>query len=411
MEKIRILIASDLPEYRKELTDSLCEEQDFLIIGEAVNGANAVKKAEHLLPDIIVMDMQMPVMDGIEATEKISLSHPTIGIVVVGDTADSQVVKKAMLAGAGDFLFKEGLQDGEMAQAIRRLNVTQKTRVASFDSLKSGDKDSRLRAPQVITLFGAKGGAGKTTMSVNTAVAIARETKRKVVMLDLNLQFGDVASYLNIQPRRTIAEFVQERNKWDSQLLNSYLIPHSSGIKILAAPLRPEDAELVTPDHVEKIITILRESFDYIVIDSPPYISDVLLNALDMSNQIILIMSMDLPAVKNVKLSLNLLDTLHHSGKTKLVINRGGRQFGVDIRDVEKTIDFLAALEIPSDGNVVVNAANKGMPFVLSHPQVPVSKAVQNLAQLIIRDTGYQTDLKQEREKGSKNPIMKKLFR
>lgn len=248
-------------------------------------------------------------------------------------------------------------------------------------------------------------------MSVNTAVAIVRETKRKVVMLDLNLQFGDVASYLNIQPRRTIAEFVQERNKWDSQLLNSYLIPHSSGIKILAAPLRPEDAELVTPDHVEKVITILRESFDYIVIDSPPYISDVLLAALDMSNQIILIMSMDLPAVKNVKLSLNLLDTLHHSGKTKLVINRGGRQFGVDIRDVEKTIDFLAALEIPSDGNVVVNAANKGMPFVLSHPQVPVSKAVQNLAQLIIRDTGYQNDLKQEREKGSKNPIMKKIFR
>lgn len=411
MEKIRILIASDLPEYRRELTDALSEEQDFLIIGEAVNGANAVKKAEHLLPDIVVMDMQMPVMDGIEATEKISLAHPTIGLIIVGDTADSQQVKRAMLAGAGDFLFKEGMQEGEMAQAIRRLNVTQKTRVASFDSLKSSDKDSKFRAPQVVTLFGAKGGAGKTTMSVNTAVAIGRETKRKVVMLDLNLQFGDVASYLNIQPRRTIAEFVQERNKWDSQLLNSYLIPHSSGIKILAAPLRPEDAELVTPEHVEKIITIMRESFDYIIIDSPPYISDVLLTALDTSNQIILIMSMDLPAVKNVKLSLNLLDTLHHSGKTKLVINRGGRQFGVDIRDVEKTIDFLAACEIPSDGNVVVNAANKGMPFVLSHPQVPVSKAVQNLAEMIINDRGYQNDLKQERDKGAKRPIVKKLFR
>ncbi len=411
MEKIRVLIASDLPEYRKELTDSLSEEQDFLIIGEAVNGANAVKKAEHLLPDIVVMDMQMPVMDGIEATEKISLAHPTIGIVLIGDTADSQQVKRAMLAGAGDFLFKDVMQEGEMAQAIRRLNVTQKTRVASFDSLKSSDKEGKYRAPQVVTLFGAKGGAGKTTMSVNTAVAIARETKRKVVMLDLNLQFGDVASYLNIQPRRTIAEFVQERNKWDSQLLNSYLIPHSSGIKILAAPLRPEDAELVTPEHVEKIITILRESFDYIVIDSPPYISDVLLTALDTSNQIILIMSMDLPAVKNVKLSLNLLDTLHHSGKTKLVINRGGRQFGVDIHDVEKTIDFLAACEIPSDGNIVVNAANKGMPFVLSHPQVAVSKAVQNLATMIIQDRGYQNDLKQERDKGSKSPIIKKLFR
>lgn len=411
MDKIRILIASDLPEYRKELTDSLSEEQDFLIIGEAVNGANAVKKAEHLLPDIIIMDVQMPIMDGIDATEKITLAHPNIGVIIVGTDSDNDQVKKAMLAGAGDFLNKDRIQEGDIAEAIRRLNVTQKTRFASFDAMKTGDRDSKYRPPQVVTLFGAKGGAGKTTMSVNTAVAVARETKRKVVILDLNLQFGDVASYLNIQPRRTIAEFVQERNNWDSQLLNSYLIPHSSGLKLLAAPLRPEDAELVTPDHVERIITILRESFDYIIIDSPPYISDVLLTALDTSNQIILIMSMDLPAVKNVKLSLNLLDTLHQSGKTKLVINRGGKQFGVDIRDVEKTIDFLAACEIPSDGNIVVNAANKGMPFVLSHPQVPVSKAVQNLAQIIIQDYGYQNDLKQERDKGVKSPIMKKLFR
>lgn len=411
MDKIRILIASDIPEYRKELTDSLSEEMDFLIIGEAVNGSNAVKKAEHLLPEIIIMDFKMPIMDGIDAAEKITLAHPGIGVIITAESTESDQLKRAMMAGAGDFVYKDKIQDGEIAQAVRRLNVTQKARLSSFDTLKSGDKDTKYRPPQVVTLFGAKGGAGKTTMSVNTAAAIARDTKRKVVMLDLNLQFGDVASYLNIQPRRTIAEFVQERNKWDSQLLNSYLIPHSSGLKLLAAPLRPEDAELVTPDQVEKIITILRESFDYIIIDSPPYISDVLLAALDASNQIILIMSMDLPAVKNVKLSLNLLDTLHHSGKTKLVINRGSKQFGVDVRDVEKTIDFLAACEIPSDGNTVVNAANKGMPFVLSHPQVPVSKAVQNLAQIIIQDYGYQNDLKQERDKGTKSPIMKKLFR
>ena len=112
----------------------------------------------------------------------------------------------------------------------------------------------------------------------------------------------------------------------------------------------------------------MRESFDYIVIDSPPYISDTLLTALDTSNQIILVMSMDLPAVKNVKLSLNLLDTLHHSGKTKLVINRGAKQFGVDIHDVERTIDFLAAEEVPSEGNTVVNAATRGF-RLFSHPR------------------------------------------
>lgn len=410
MDKIRILIASDLPEYRQQLTENLSEEQDFLIIGEAVNGANAVKKAEHLVPDIILMDIQTPVQEGIDATEKITLAHPNIGVIIFSTAHDNAMIKQAMMAGAGDVLYKDDIQEGEIAQAVRRLYLAQKTRSAS---LMSGgtDKEQKYRSPQVVTVFGAKGGAGKTTMAVNIAAGIANETKRRVALMDLNLQFGDVASYMNIQPRRTIAEFVQERNQWDSQLLNSYLIPHNSGVKVLAAPLRPEDADLVTPEQIEKIITILRESFDYVIIDSPPYISDTLLTALDTSNQIILVMSMDLPAVKNVKLSLNLLDTLHHSGKTKLVINRGAKQFGVDIRDVEKTIDFLAAEEVPSEGNTVVNAANKGVPFVLSHPQAPVSKAVQRVAQLVIQDKGYQNDLRNEKEKGSKTPIIKKLFR
>jgi Flp pilus assembly protein, ATPase CpaE len=410
MDKIRILIASDLPECRQELTDSLSNESDFLIIGEAVNGANAVKKAEHLLPDIILMDIQLPIMDGINATEKITLAHPNIGVIIIADNPDGSLVKQSMLAGAGDILNREIIQQGEITQAVKRLFLAQKTRSASFGSIASNDKDRQYRPPQVISIFGAKGGAGKTTLAVNIATSIAHETKRKVALMDLNLQFGDVASYMNFQPRRTIAEFAQERNEWDTQLLNSYLIPHSSGAKVLAAPLRPEDAELVTPEQVEKIISILRQSFDYVIIDSPPYISDTLLTALDTSNQIILVMSMDLPAVKNVKLSLNLLDTLHHSGKTKLIINRGAKQFGVDIHDVEKTIDFLAAEEIPSDGNIVVNAANKGIPFVLSHPQTTVSKAVARVAQLIINDKGYQNDLKMEKEKGSKTPIIKKWF-
>lgn len=409
MEKIRILIASDMPEYRQELTEILSEEQDFLIIGEAVNAANAVKKAEHLIPDVILMDIQAPWTEGIDATERITLSHPSIGVVILSVADDVSVAKQAMMAGAGDILYKDGIQEGEIAQSVRRIYQAQKTRTASLSS-SAGDKDQKLRSPQVVTIFGAKGGAGKTTLSVNIAAGIANETKRRVVLMDLNLQFGDVASYMNIQPRRTIAEFVQERNQWDSQLLNSYLIPHNSGVKVLAAPLRPEDADLVTPDQIERIITILRESFDYIIIDSPPYISDTLLTALDTSNQIILVMSMDLPAVKNVKLSLNLLDTLHHSGKTKLVINRGAKQFGVDIRDVEKTIDFLAAEEVPSEGNTVVNAANKGVPFVLSHPQTPVSKAVQRVARMIVDDSGYQNDLRQSKEKASKKVGIKNIF-
>jgi pilus assembly protein CpaE len=407
MDKIRVLIVSEIPEYRKELATSLSREQDLQIIGQAINGASAVKKTEQLFPDIIIMDAQMSIMDGITAAEKITLAHPDVGVVIIGTKAGTEYVKKAMLAGARDYLLKDNIKAGELAEAVRRIFLAEKTRMASFASVRLKNKQQH-KAPQVVTVFGAKGGAGKTTLAVNLAVQIARETKRKVALLDLDLQFGDVAVYLNIQPRRTIAELVQERNDWDIQLLNNYLITHSSGIKILAAPLRPEDADLIVPEQVEKILMILRQNFDYIVIDSPPFFSDTLLTALDMSNQIILIMSMDLPSVKNLKLSLNLLDSLHHSGKTKLVINRASNQFGIEIRDVEQTIDFIVADEIPSDGKIVVGAANKGMPFVISHPQTDVSKAVMRIVHMIINDYGYQKDLQEKREKRS---FWERLFR
>jgi pilus assembly protein CpaE len=408
MDRITVLIASENPEYRKELADSLSREKDIKIIGQAINGAGALRKTEQLLPDIIVIEAQMAVVDGITATEKITLAHPDVGVVIIGTESGSEFIKKAMMAGARDYLLKDQMKTSELVEAVRRINHTEKTRTASFASIRKEDKQQKLKVPQVVTVFGAKGGAGKTTLSVNIAVEIARETKMKVALIDLDLQFGDVAVYLNIQPRRTIAELVQERNDWDIQLLNNYLITHSSGIKILAAPARPEDADLIVPEQVEKILTILRQNFDYIVVDSPPFFSDTLLTALDMSNQIVLIMPMDLPSVKNLKLSLNLLDNLHHSGKTKLVINRASNQFGIEIRDVEQTIDFMVAEEIPSDGPTVVGAANKGMPFVLSHPQTDVSKAVMRVVHMILNDYGYQKDLA---EKKGKRSLWERLFR
>jgi pilus assembly protein CpaE len=401
VDKIRVLIASNNQSYRESLAFNLSQEGDLHIIGEVPDSASALKKTEQLLPDIVVIEVEQPSGDGITATEKITLAHPEVGVVVIGAQADSESFRKAMMAGARDYLVKEQVNPHEIAEAVRRIFLTEKTRLASYASVRMADKQNKNKIPQIVTVFGAKGGAGKTTMAVNLAVMIAQETKKRVALIDLDLQFGDVTVYLNLKPRRTLAELVQERTHWDIQLLNNYLIPHSSGIKVMSSPLRPEDADLIVPEHIEKILSILRQNFDYIIVDSPPYFSDTILTALDMSTQILLLMSMDLPSVKNLKLSLNLLDSLHHSGKTKLVINRSSMNFGIDIRDVEKTIDFLTAEEVPSDGQTVVGAANKGMPFVISHPQTEVSKAVHRVARIIIEDYGYQRDLRERKPKGS----------
>jgi len=181
--------------------------------------------------------------------------------------------------------------------------------------------------------------------------------------------------------------------------VESYLLPHISGTKVLPAPGRPEYAELVTPHHVEEVVNLLKSAYDYVIIDTPPHFNETNLTALDLSTQVLLLLSMDLATIKNVKLSLELLESLHQKGKTKLVINRATEELGIRTSDVEQTLDFLVAAQIPSDGKLVVSALNKGIPFVFSTPNAKVSMAIKNMAGRVIEDRGNQSDLRAARNK------------
>ncbi|NMA02292.1 MAG: AAA family ATPase, partial [Clostridia bacterium] len=161
-----------------------------------------------------------------------------------------------MKAGAREYLVKPFDTD-ELSNTIRRTYQLEQQRMGTIENI-SGNKGQQKIDPQVVTVFGTKGGVGKTTISVNMAAQLTKRTKKKVVLVDLDLQFGDVSVFLNIVPKKTIAELVQERGKLTIDLIESYLIPHISGIKILPAPLRPELAELITPDHILEILAILR---------------------------------------------------------------------------------------------------------------------------------------------------------
>ena len=158
---------------------------------------------------------------------------------------------------------------------------------------------------------------------------------------------------------------------------------------------------MITPDHILEILAILRRHYDYVIIDTPPFFLDTNLSALDMSSQVLLVMTLDVPTVKNMKLSLELLDSLHHKGKAKLILNRASEDLGLNANDVENSLDFIIAGQVPSDGKMVVTSVNKGIPFVLSHPNARVSAAVDKITDLVIKDTGYQKDLQEKRNKKS----------
>ncbi|MHB8171478.1 MAG: response regulator [Thermincolia bacterium] len=403
MAKIKVLIVDDVAETSDNVKRLLYFEEDMEVVGEAGNGEEAVSQAEKLRPDIVLMDINMPVMDGITATELISLKLPRAGIIIMSVQGEQEYLKKAMMAGAREYMVKPFSSD-ELADTIRKVYDFEARRV---NKLVPGEAKVVVRQEhQVITVFSTKGGVGKSTIATNLAVSLVKETGRKVVLVDLDLQFGDVAVMLNVIPKRTLTELAQEIGQLDGELLDSYLAPHPSGVKILPAPTRPEYAELVTASHVEKILGVLKQNYDYVIVDTPPLFNDANLAALDISDQILLILALDLPTIKNIKLSLEVLESLHYRGKVRIVLNRSSNDFGIKYEDVERSLGFLVAAHVPSDGRVVVASVNKGVPFVISHPGSPVTLSLKELTKMVITEGGTQDQLKNREKKG----LLKRIF-
>ncbi|MDD4666086.1 MAG: response regulator [Clostridia bacterium] len=399
MDLIRVLVADGDKDTRAELLRMLAFAQELVVVGEAQDGMDAVQKSIVLQPDVILLDINMSGLDGFRAAEKITLEVPAAAVIIVSGQGEQEYLRRAMLAGAREFLVKP-LQSEELINTVKTVYQVESKRLAQ------GEQKNIPKKSEVITVFGTKGGVGKTTLAVNLAVLLAKN-RQKVVLFDLDLQFGDVAVFLNLFPRRTMSELAQERDAWDIELLESYLLPHVSGAKILPAPSRPEYAELITVEHVGEAINLLKLNYDYIIIDTPPFFNEINLTALDLSTQILLVLAMDLATIKNIKLSLELLESLQHSAKTKLILNRASDDMGITVADAEDTLDFLIAGYIPSEGKIVVPALNEGIPFVLSHPASRVSKAMQEVTDLVLKNRGYQEDL-QIRHKQN---ILNRLFK
>jgi len=378
---IKILIVDDVTETRENIKRLLYFEKDMMVVGEAADGEEAIRLTEKLSPDILLMDINMPGMDGITATEKISLDYPKASIIIMSVQGEQEYLKKAMVAGAREYMVKPFSTD-ELVNTIRKVyDFEQKRRIQLAEPAVIRELQ---RDPQIITVFSTKGGVGKTTVATNLAVSLARQTRKKVVIVDLDLQFGDVAVMLNVVPKRTITELIQDISQMEPDLMESYLVTHPTGVKVLPCPTRPEYAELITGAHVEKILGILKQNYDYIVVDTPPFFHETTLTALDLCHQILLLVSLDLPTIKNVKLGLEVLDSLHLKGKVRLVLNRSSNDIGIKCEDMEESLGLKVAAHIPSDGRTVIASVNKGNPFVITHPNTSISESINALARMVM---------------------------
>jgi pilus assembly protein CpaE len=412
-DTIKVLIVDDIAETRDHLTKLLGFESDVEVVGAADSGRQALEMAGRLRPDVVLMDINMPDMDGIAATEQLAAEVPTAAVVMMSVQGEADYLRRSMLAGAREFLVKPFSSD-ELTASIRQVYTREREKqgritITTAAAASAAHAAGRDREPgQVVAVFSPKGGVGRTTIAVNFAVAAASELGQKTVLVDGSFQFGDVGVLLNLNPKnKSIADLVPELEAGgEPESIDTFVINHSSGVRVLLAPPSPEMAEMITPAGVRKILEALRATNDLVVVDCTANFSDTTLAILDAADVILTALTLEITSIKNIRLFLEVADQLGYEGsKIKLILNRADSTLGIRVADVEHSIGRKVDHTIVSDGRSVVYALNRGVPFVLSNREAQVSQDVLRLATAI---TGGER--KATASEDSKQGARKSLF-
>jgi pilus assembly protein CpaE len=390
-EPIRVVIVDDIVETRDHLAKLLSFESDISVTGSVGSGQEALNVATQAPVDVLLLDINMPGMDGIATAEQLSLRVPTAAIIMMSVQGEPDYLRRAMLAGAREFLVKPFSSD-ELAASIRNVHERERKKKDRVASARQATPTNGHAEPapayngQVVTFFSPKGGVGRTTLAVNFAVAAKAELGKKVALVDGGLQFGDVGVLLNLNPKnQSIADVAREMAAGDLETLETTLVDHSTGVRVLMAPPSPEMAELVGPDHVSKIINELRKTHDLVVVDCSPLLQDVTLAFLDQSDVVLTVLTLEITNIKNIRQFLALVEQLGYpDGKVQLLLNRADSGYGIRLNDVESSIGRKISHSVVSDGRTVVYALNRGVPFVVSARTTRVAEDIAKLAKTIV---------------------------
>src|SRR5688572_29572905 len=396
-EKIRILIVDDIADTRDNLAKLIGFEPDMEVAATADGGQSAVNLAKKERPHVILMDINMPDMDGITATEIISNTVPESPIIMMSVQGEQDYLRRSMLAGAREFLVKPFSAD-ELINSIRHVHELEKVRRARYAPVAPVAAAgapvpaavSGRETGKIITFFSPKGGVGRTTIATNLAVALHQITNKPVVLVDGSLPFGDIAVILNMSPKaKTVADLIGSFETADSDVVESILVGHSTGIKVMLAPPTPESTELITGAHIKHVLEILRERYAYIVVDTWPSFQEQVITMLDVADVILTLMTLEITSLKNVRVFMEVVEKLgYDETKVQLVANRNDSSGGIKASDVEASLGRKIPHTIVSDGRTLVLAVNRGVPFVISHRDSQVAKDIFSLAQKVAQAEG-----------------------
>jgi pilus assembly protein CpaE len=341
---------------------------EFVGASESINEAAAALAGGHLHVVLHATRASSLPMDELASIRE----HTRAPVVLVASGEASRLLDEALEADVSDVLLLPQLAD----------NIVFSLRKAAHASRKTGG--ARGRQGMIVTVFSPKGGTGKTVVATNLAAALATAEGKKTLLLDLDLQFGDAAIMLGVEPEKTIYDLVVAPGELDSEKLSGYTTHHPCGLEILPAPLRPEDAELVTEAKLARLLEVARESYDVIVVDTSPFFHGPMLATLDRTDELFLLCGLDLPTLKNVKLSLQTLEMLSFPrDRIRIVLNRANSKVGMKPGDVEDALGMKIRHQLPSDRAVPLGV-NMGKPVVLSDEGNDFSRALRDLAKSVL---------------------------
>lgn len=386
-EKIRILIVDDNTDTRENVGRLLYFEKDMEVIGQAINGRQGIDMSIKLKPHIVLMDINMPDIDGITATREMAVVAPFSQVIIMSVQAEQHYMRQAMAAGARDFQPKPFTAD-ELVNCIRRVYqiglpaYRQLEAAAQSQSQMAAQPQSEVTQSEgapVIAVYSPKGGIGTSTIAANLAVALQQE-HGDVVLMDADLQFGDILVHLNTKATRTISDLIQN-GELDAELVPEIALAHNSGLKLLLAPPQPELADSITPPMVVEIIKSLKKHFKIVVVDTSSQLNDKTLVVLDNADYILVVNTPELPAIKSTKLFMELADQLEiASNRLGVVINRSTLPGGISPDKIEKALKLSQTYRIPYDPKMHL-AISKGAAINQQEPTAPSAQAITFMAQ------------------------------
>ena len=373
------------------------------VAGAAGYGVEAYVQAHQAQPDVVLMRVEEPLARPMQTLSQIAEGMPDLPIVVVSSVGNIRLVRQSMVAGAWDYLQEPLTQEDLEASILHVLERKEREQLR-----RQGAIEAPVPQGTIVTIFGAKGGIGKTTIASNLAIALAQDAAQSVALVDMDTRFGDVAITMDIPVERSIADLARNLDHVDRESLMDYLVPHDSGVHILPAPTRPGDWRGINNQKIRDVVDILAQTHDFVVLDTPGTFNEQVAAALEIGTMILLVTTLDMASIKDTVLALEMLHERfgNDEERIKIILNRSGLDTGVREDDVVRTLDSPLWWRIPQD-NEVMRAAQLGRPIVMSRPKSKVAVQIRDMALAL---AGVNAQVRHQNGHGSGSKLIRLLW-